>query len=346
MKIPVLTDLEKIEFIKKPKPEVQSGDAIVKVEYCGICGSDIHGYIHGKMIPIGTVMGHEFSGVVSSIAKDVKSVKPGDRVAVKPMPQCGECYWCKKGQYSICPGAIKSGIGINTENDGAFAEYVKIRYPKKMLFKIPDHVPFKNAALIEPLATSLHAVQISSVKKGDCVIIIGAGMIGLGVLQFLRLSGGAGDIIVLETSPKKSELAYEMGADLVLNPIDQTEDMEDRIFHRTKGIGADVVFECAGSPTAFQTCVNYVKSGGQVMVVGINDKDVPFNNFQMVVREIEMKGALGYYDEFNDVIAYMNQGDIQAEQMISDIISLNDLEEKGFKHLMNTNDMVKILVRP
>ena len=139
---------------------------------------------------------------------------------------------------------------------------------------------------------------------------------------------GAGDIIVLETSSRKSEIALEMGAHEVLNPLVAGEEMRDKIFNLTNGIGADVVFECAGVPLSFQTCADYVKSGGQVIVVGINDKDVAFNNFQMVVREIEMKGVLGYYDEFGEVIEYLDRGKIRTEPLISDIIELTDLEKR------------------
>ena len=345
MIVPVLKDSQKIEFIDRTRPEIQSGEVLVKVEFCGICGSDVHGYLNGIMVPPGTVMGHECAGVVSKVGDAVNNFQPGDRVAVKPSPQCGECYWCQRGQYSICPEALKRAIGITTDHDGAFAEYVRIQYPNEMLFNLPSNISFKDAALIEPLATSLHAVRMSRFRPGDRVVIIGAGMIGLGTLQFLKLEG-AGDIIVLETSSKKSEIALEMGAHEVLNPLAAGEEMRDEIFNLTNGIGADVVFECAGVPLSFQTCTDYVKSGGQVIVVGINDKDVAFNNFQMVVREIEMKGVLAYYDEFGEIIEYLDKGKIRTEPLVSDIIELTDLEEKGFKRLIASQDMVKILVRP
>lgn len=345
MKVPVFTDLQKIEFMEKQKPMIQSGEVLVKVAYCGICGSDVHGYLNGIMIPPGTVMGHECSGSVSEVGDAVNNFEPGERVAVKPSPQCGECYWCQREQYSLCPEGLKRAIGITTDHDGAFAEYVRIQYPNEMLFKLPSNISFKDAALIEPLATSLHAVRMSKFRAGDHVVIIGAGMIGLGTLQFLKL-GEAGQIIVLETSQKKAQLALEMGADEVLNPLAKGEDPKDIIFKLTNGIGADVVFECAGVPLSFQTCTNYVKSGGQVIMVGINDKDVAFNNFQLVVREIEMKGVLAYYDEFAEVIECLDQGKIRTEPLVSDIIKLTDLEEKGFKRLIASQDIVKILVRP
>lgn len=245
MRVPVLVDLAKIAFQDRSKPEVQSSDVLVKVEYCGICGSDVHGYLNGIMVPIGTVMGHECCGVVTEVGEEVQNFQPGDRVVVKPIAQCGKCYWCRRGQYSLCPQALGRAIGISPNHDGAFAEYVRIRYPDEMLFKLPSSVSFKEAALIEPLATSLHGIRLSRFKPGDSVVIIGAGMIGLGVLQFLML-GGAGKIIVLEISSTKSETARNLGADVALNPFSEGKGLREHIFDLTDGIGADIVFDCAG----------------------------------------------------------------------------------------------------
>ena len=345
MKVPVFVDLEKMEFQERPKPEIKNDEVLLKVEYCGICGSDVHGYRYGIMIPIGTVMGHEFSGVVAEVGNRVQNVKPGDRVVVKPVAQCGKCYWCQRGQYSLCPEIWGVAPGLTPAHDGALAEYVKIEYPDKMLFKLPENVSFKEAALIEPLATSLHGVRLSRLKPGDRVVVIGAGMIGLGAIQFIKL-GGAGKIIALEISSKKSEIAKRLGADVVLNPISEGKDLRGHIFSLTDGIGADLVFDCAGVPFSFQNSINFVKSGGQVMVIGINDKDVPINPFTFVAWEVEMKGALCYCDEFKYVIDFLEQKRINTELLISDIIPLPEIVEKGFKRLLSSQDNIKILVKP
>ena len=197
MMVPVLTGLMRIEFREKPKPKVLPCDVLVRVECCGICGSDVHGYSNGMTVQLGTVMGHECSGVVVEVGEEVKNVQPSDRVWVKPFTQCGECYWCKKGQYTRCLKIFERVMGLTPRYDGAFAEYVLIRHPDQMLFKLPPKVSFEEGALVEPLAISLHAVRSSRFRLGDRVVVVGAGTIGLGVIQFLKLAG-ANRIIVLE----------------------------------------------------------------------------------------------------------------------------------------------------
>lgn len=345
MKVPVFTELQKLEFREKPKPQIKADEVLVKVEYCGICGSDVHGYLNGIMVPLGTVMGHECSGVVAEVGAKVKNFNPGDRVVAKPIAECGECYSCRKGQYSLCKKAFERAIGISPAHDGAYAEYVKIEYPDQMLFKLPPNVTFQEGALVEPLATSLHGVRMSSFKPGDSVVVIGAGMIGLGTIQFLKL-GGAGTVIVLEVSEKKAALARDIGADVVLDPNMEGTGLRERIFDLTGGVGADIVYECSGVPFGFQNAMTFVKSGGQVMLVGINDKEVAVNPFMLVLWEIEMKGVLGYYDEFGHVIRFLEQGKINSDTFISAVIPLDDVEEKGFKRLIASKDQVKILVKP
>ena len=344
MRVATFRDLKKIEVHEKPKPTASDGDVVVKVEYCGICGSDVHGYLNGVMVPPGTVMGHECSGVVAEVGKDVRDFRPGDRVVAKPIAQCGECAPCKRGAYSLCVSAFDRAIGITTTNDGAFAEYVKIEHPREMLFRLPDNVSFEQGALVEPLSTSLHAVRLSRVRPGDSVVVIGAGMIGLGTIQFLKLAG-AGRIIALEISEAKAGLALKAGADIVLDPLKEGEGLQAHILDLTDGVGAEVVYECSGVPFGFQNAMYFAKSGGQVMIVGIVDKEVAFTPFRMVLTEIEMKAVLGYYDEFDYVIRFLSQGRLNTDILISGIVPLSDVE-KGFDRLLSSRDDVKILVRP
>ena len=345
MKTAVFRNKQKIEIVEKSKPEPKAGEVLLKVAYCGICGSDVHAFHHGSLIPPDTVMGHECSGTVAQTGEGVSHVKPGDRVVVKPIAQCGLCYWCANGRYSLCPTAHERALGIAEGNDGAFADYLLLRYPNEMLLRLPDNVSLEHAALADPLACALHAARSSRFSPGDNAVIIGAGTIGLALLQFLKLEG-AGRVIVLEISPEKSRIARDLEADAVLDPLDESKDLTHEVLSLTGGIGADVVYECAGVPAAFLNSMNYVQNGGQVIIVGINDTEIPFNLFKILISELEIKGVLGFYQEFEQVIELMGQDKINADILISDIIALEEIEEKGFKRLCGDRDLIKVLVRP
>ena len=344
MRVATLRAPKNIEVHEKPVPTPSDGEVILKVEYCGICGSDVHGYLNGVMVPPGTVMGHECSGVIAEMGKGVEDFHVGDRVVAKPIAQCGECPSCKRGQYSLCVKAFDRAIGITTAHDGAMAELVKIEYPKTMLYRLPDNVSFEQGALVEPLSTSLHGVRLSRLRPGDSAVVIGAGTIGLGVIQFLR-AAGAGRIIALEVSEAKAALAAKAGADAVLDPTKEGEAVRERILGLTDGIGAEVVYECSGSPFGFQNALWFSRAGGQVMVIGIVDREIPFNPFMMVLAETEMKAVLGYYDEFAHVLHFLERGRVNADMLISDVIPLDEVQ-KGFEKLLYSRDEVKILVRP
>ena len=289
-------------------------------------------------------MGHEFTGVVAEVGKDVDVVRPGDRVAVKPGASCLTCYWCRRGQFSLCPKRRESIIGVSPGHDGAYSEYVRVRDPGQRLFKLPQGLEVKKAALIEPLSIGLHGVRLSRFRSGDCALIIGAGMIGLGVLQFLKMEGMS-KVIVLEISEKKAQLARALGADVVLNPISEGDRLKERLVDLTAGIGVDVVFDCAGVLSAFQTSMDCVKSGGQVLVIGLHEKRVDLDFLNLLHREIELKGVFSSYNEFKEVIDLLASGKINTDPLISDVISLVDIVEKGFERLIGSRDLVKILVR-
>jgi (R,R)-butanediol dehydrogenase/meso-butanediol dehydrogenase/diacetyl reductase len=215
-----------------------------------------------------------------------------------------------------------------------------------MLYSLADHVSFEAATLADPLASSLHGIGRSNLKTGDRVVVIGAGPIGLGVIQLLKMSGFE-DIIVLEVSPQRSTIALQLGASIVLDPTNDPTGMIEKIFQLTGGLGADIVFECAGVPEALQHSIHYVRKGGQVMVVGITEHDTPINPLAFVLAEVNMKGCLGYTThEFQTVIRLLEQKKINTDMFITEAIGLIDIEEKGFKRLINSSDAVKIIVRP
>lgn len=351
MKAAVYKDLQEITIEQKDKPQAEPGQAVIKVEYCGICGSDLHGYVHGPMYGIfyspGVVLGHECSGVVHEVGEGVENVEVGDRVVVLPTGYCGTCEPCLEGKPALCTNVVSYIIGHTLANDGAYAEYLLVKNPSQMLHKLPDNVSFQEGALVEPLAVALHGVRQSRFKPGDVTAVIGAGPIGLGTIQFLKL-GGAGKIIVLEISPERAEAAKTMGADVVLNPSAEGEGLAMVEFgDLTNGAGADIVYECSGVPWGFQNGQNLMKPGGQVMILGVMMEPVPLDPAMFILKETEMKGCFGYnVAEFKKIIDLLGQKKINIGPLISEVISLDDIQTDGFQRLLTSKEVVKILVRP
>jgi 2-desacetyl-2-hydroxyethyl bacteriochlorophyllide A dehydrogenase len=344
MNAAMLREARKIDIVQRPIPKAGKGEVVVEVSLCGICGSDIHGYLSGVMIPPGTVMGHESVGKVVELGNGVQDWSVGDRVAIKPLAECGECYYCLRGQYSLCPEGFQRCIGISPAVDGAFARYVRISYPGRMLFRLPEEVTFEAGVLVEPLATSLHAIRTSGFRLGDTTVVIGAGTIGLGVIQFLRL-GGAGKIVVVEISEAKRQLACAMGADLALDPAAEGEGLREKVLEATQGLGAHFVFECAGVPQAVRASYTLVRGGGQVLLVGIADTDVSIQPLLLALGEVGLKATLGYWDEFPLALDFLRKGLIDTSGMVSRTIPLAEVSE-GFNEALSNKDLVKVVVRP
>lgn len=331
-------------------PEISDDEVLVEVKYCGICGTDVHAISDCVLLPAGTYMGHEFSGVLTKVGKNVKGWRVGARVVVNPMYMCGECYGCRHGRQSICDHGFEHIIGAASgrKHSGAFAKLVRVSIPKWRLHHIPDNVSFEEGALVEPLACSLHAVRISALRVGDSAMVLGAGPIGLGVIIFLK-HAGAGLIVTTETIEKRAILAKEFGADCVLNPLEVTN-MNEKVLQLTKGRGVDVVFDCSGIPEVFQSATSFLRRGGQLLLVGMITREVPILPVNFSVNEWELRTSMCYYaDEFPMVIDFLQRGVLPTSQIITSKIKLSDIIEKGFKLLRTTKGKdteIKILVEP
>jgi (R,R)-butanediol dehydrogenase/meso-butanediol dehydrogenase/diacetyl reductase len=346
MRAAVLSAVGKLTIEERPIPDVQHGEALVKVAACGICGSDVHAYRSGRLFPIGTVMGHEPAGSVVTVGPGVKGFKPGDRVAIFGDTACGECPACRRGLEFHCLNGMDRTIGNTDQLDGAYAEYLWLPHAEEMLVKIPDHLSFEEATLADPVATPLHAIRNSHFKPGDIVAVLGAGPIGLMAIQMLRL-GGASHIICTEVSPQRSAIAQQLGADVVLNPTELGDGLAARVAKLTGGLGVDVAFECSGVQAAFRQSFQLVRPGGQVMALGVIEEDTPVEPLDIVVREIDLRGSLAYTrHEFELALDFLARGKIDTSLILSDTIPLVEIEERGFQRLLSSPDAVKILVRP
>jgi len=343
MKAAVYTGVKKIEFQERPMLKAGPGEVVIKIKYCGICGTDVHIYFEG-ILPPGIVLGHENVGTIAEVGEGVEGWEVGDRVFAGPPGPCGKCYYCLHGKPSICIFGFEQTNGLR--RDGGMAEYMLVKDPKYMLAKIPDHVSFEDALLMDSIATAFHGITESSFKMGDNVVVSGAASIGLSLIQLLKI-GGAGHITVLQPSPMKRELALKIGGDVAFNPLDEGDKLQDKVKALYNGLGADIAFECAGNSESFQNCLRMVKSSGQVFNLGVTEKPTTVVQADMVMRELDIKSSLAYgYEDVRKCLNYLATGRFKTEGMLSDIIPLDDLVEKGINRLVADRNLIKIAVAP
>lgn len=295
MKALIYHGVGNVELTDIPCPEASAGQVLVKVVYCGICGTDVHAYKTSGIYDWEVVPGHETVGIVAAVGEEVTGFSVGDRVAVGPPGDCGDCYACNTGHPNTCPHAFPNTMGIGPGTQGGYAEYVLSRFPKNELFKIPDEVSFEQAVLFDVLGVGLHAVRRSEMKVGDDVVVSGCGSIGLSVIQTAVL-GGACRVIAFDPSEERRALALQAGADYALDP----ENKEDRAFARkvlSHTGGAHVCFEAAGVPTSTQTCADLCMANGQVIVIGSDNLPFPLVSAALGPRQLDFKLSFTYTKE-------------------------------------------------
>ena len=340
----------RVETVPLPSPPAP-GWVQVKVEWCGICGSDLHEYLAGPIfIPViaphpltgkqgSVILGHEFTGKVVAVGEGVTDVKVGDMVAPDACQHCGECQPCREGRYNVCEKLAFTGL----HNDGAFASLVNV--PAELCYVLPEGVSAEAGAVMEPLATGFKAVRMAGSILGLNVVVLGAGTIGLGTIMAVR-AAGAGKIIVVEMSKARIEKAKECGADVIINP--KVCDPVAAIKELTGGSGADVSFECIGNKMTGPLAIDVLRNTGLAIIVGIFEEPSSFNFFSLSGTDKRVMGTLAYtLDDFKGLAALMAKGVIRAENLITGKIELKDILDKGFLELINNKDQhIKILVRP
>jgi (R,R)-butanediol dehydrogenase/meso-butanediol dehydrogenase/diacetyl reductase len=331
-------------------------DVRIKIEACGICGSDLHEYRTGPhLTPEEThpktrqrnpvTMGHEFAGAVSEVGAEVSHITVGDRVTVEPNIPCGDCLYCEDGQYHLCKSAV--AVGFHT-GAGGFAESAVV--PEQQVHVLPDEISLEEGALVEPLAVGLHAVRQSGLSVGDTVGVFGCGPIGLTVIS-AAVASGAKRIFASEPNETRREVALELGADVGINPME--EEAVDTIKEQTPD-GVDIAFEFAGIGTAFNSAVQSTERAGTVTVGSISDSDITTNILDIVSTERKIVGTNCYgfppqsfRTEFDAIIQSLAAGNIDTDAFITGRIALDDITEEGFEELLDSEtDQVKILVEP
>ena len=337
---------QKMKTVDIPKPVAGPGQVVVKVTLCAICGTDTHAYMHEGLLAPGTVFGHEIIGTVSETGKGVEGFKIGDRVAVGAPGMCPEgCYFCRTGRTTLCVNGFPRTLGIGPGTQGGFAEYVLARFPNRMLIKIPDMVNDDDAVLFDIFSTAYHGLRRSSFKPGMNVAVVGAGAIGLSMIQLLKL-GGAGHITAVNRALKKREMAVEFGADLALSPNEEA-DLAGRVKSLYNGLGADIVYECAGNPATVGTAVSIVRPGGEVILLGTNSEPLStINEMQLDLFELDLKGSFAYNeDEIRTVFTFMEKGLISTKGMLNKKFKLADAS-MALEELSKTSEPVRYALVP
>ena len=315
----LLSDYRKLELVSMEQPALGPRDVLVRVAACGICGSDVHGYdgSSGRRIPP-IVMGHEAAGTVVEVGADVDRVRVGDRVTFDSTISCGQCDVCRQGQVNLCGNRRVFGVSCDEyRQHGAYAEFVAV--PQNILYSLPPELPFEHAALIEPVSVALHAVDLLKVKPGERAVVVGSGMIGLLVIQALRVAG-CGDVIAVDIDAGRLRLARELGA---THTIDSKKtDAIASILELTNGLGAELAAEVVGNTAALSTAVRSVARGGRVVLVGNISPEVQLPLQIVVARELTLMGSCASAGEYPRAIELVASGAIHVAPLISALASL------------------------
>lgn len=339
MKSVAIKGVKDFEIKEIGEPTKEEGKIMIQVLKAGICGSDIHYWDLGY--PAGLVMGHEFCGVVLDNGNRT-DIKVGDRVTALPISPCGCCEPCDTGNMQYCKKTWDHAVGLSLDNPGGLTSKINIR--SDLAFKVPDNVSSEEAAMVEPTAVGLHAIDLANIKVGDKVLVIGGGIIGLVSAMFAKMQG-ASLVIVSETNPLRGEKAVKLGvADMWIDALDK--DVLKVMNEKSNG-GFDEVIECCGNSPAVSTAISAVKPGGTIILVGVAMKPIEVPMLAAVMGEITMKGAIGYTkEEFGLCLDMMARKQIDVTKFISEIVGLTQVQESYEKLSSGNSDAIKILVDP
>ena len=332
MKALLLTAYGRFELAEMAIPEVGAEDVLVRVRACGICGSDIHGYtgITGRRIPP-LVLGHEAAGVIERVGAAVEGFAAGDRVTLDSTVYCGRCEFCRRGEVNLCDARTVLGVSCGDyRRHGAFAEFVAV--PARILHRLPDGLPFEQAALVEALAVAVHAVGRKVPAPGDRVAVIGCGMIGLLTIQVLR-ARGCRTIAAVDLDARRRDLAMRAGATEVHAEIASLSN-------------ADHVFEVVGHPQTVAAAVRAVRKGGAVTLVGNLAPEVPLPLQAVVSREITLFGSCASSGEYPEALRLMASGEVDVAPLISARAPLEE-GQQWFDRLHRADEgLMKVILTP
>jgi L-iditol 2-dehydrogenase len=342
MKALVLEEYNKFVYKDVVKPVADSYEVLVKVSAVGICGSDVHGMdgSTGRRIPP-VIMGHEASGVIVETGKNVTGWNIGDRVTFDSTIYKLDDWYTRQGHYNLSDNRMVLGVSCGDfKRDGAFAQYVSI--PAHILYHIPDNVTFEQAAMVEPVAVALHAINLSGVKIGDTCAVFGSGMIGLFIIQLLRHAGC--NVIAVDILQEKLDMAKNAGAGNILNS--NTDNVPAEIRKLTQNRGADFAFEAVGVTPTIISALDSLRKGATLILVGNLSPMVELPLQKVVTQEITVKGSCAINGEYPAVLDLISKGKINVDQMMSAVVPLSQGALYFDKLYKKESGLLKVILKP
>lgn len=321
MKALVLKAYNQLVYQDVPEPTFEPDEVMIRVKTCGICGSDVHGMdgSTGRRIPP-LIMGHEAAGIIAQVGSKVKDFQAGQSVTFDSTLYCGSCFYCRRGEINLCDHRRVLGVSCDEyRQNGAFAEYVAV--PQQILHPLPQGLSFEHAAMVEPCSIALHAVGRTAISLNDTAVVVGAGMIGLLVVQALRLAG-CGKIIAIDIEAEKLDLARQLGADFTLNSSES--EVLSEIEKLTDNRGADVVIEAVGITQTVKTALASVRKGGTVTVIGNLSSQVELPLQRLVSREITFHGSCASRGDYPTCLDMIAREAINVQVLISAVAPLGE----------------------
>lgn len=342
MKVAVMNGIGQMGFEEREIPKPKKDEVLVKLEYVGICGSDLHYYETGAIgdyiVKPPFVLGHEPGGVVVEVGEEVTHLKVGDRVALEPGKTCGHCEFCKEGKYNLCPDVI---FFATPPVDGVFQEYVA--HEADLCFKLPENVSTLEGALIEPLAVGFHAAIQGDAHLGQKAVVMGAGCIGLVSMMALK-ARGVSEVYVVDIMEKRLEKAMELGASAVINGT--KEDVVAKVLELTGNKGADLVIETAGTEITTRQAIAMAKKGSTLVLVGYSKTGEMTLPMSLVLdKELTFKTVFRYRHIYPMAIEAVASGKVNLKGIVTDIFSLDEAQKAMDYSVNNKADIVKAVIQ-
>jgi len=339
----VLYGIEDIRLEQRPIPTIRDDQVLLKMDCVGICGSDVHYLVNGRIgdfiLTKPMIIGHEASGVVHKVGAKVNHLKVGDRVAIEPQEICRYCDFCKQGKYNLCPTLT---FCATPPIDGNLTRYYA--HVADFCYKLPDHVTMEEGALLEPLSCGVHACHKGGIGLGTKILIIGAGPIGLAVLAAAK-SMGAGDVIITDMMTDRLKLAKEMGATHTLAVTkDQNENELVKKIHEILGTAPDVTIDCSGFEATIRLAILVTKPGGVAVIVGLGANEVKIPLITGLTREIDIRGIFRYVNEYPASLSIAASGKIPIKKLITHHFDITQTKEAFDTARYNRDGAIKVMI--